>query len=104
MKTKAGRIFLNFTKLYAVGLAKEANGVEDIQRMELMQNSNPRYMLRQWMVRRAILNAEKDDLSEVRLLYKVLSAPLKPHPEAELAGCTRHVPGWSKQLVISCSS
>ena len=104
MKTKAGRIFKNFTKLYAERLAKEANSDEDTKRMELMQNSNPRYVLRQWMAQSAILKAEKDDFSEVRLLHKVLSTPFKAQPEAESAGYAGPVPGWSKQLVVSCSS
>jgi len=111
MKTKSGRIFKNFVKLYVERVAKEGidyykglNISEDSDRMDLMQKSNPRYVLRQWMAQSAILKAEKDDFSEVRLLHKILSNPFKIQQEAESAGYANPVPGWSKELVVSCSS
>ena len=105
IKTKAGRIFKNFTKMYIERLAKDGiSNSNDSDRMELMQKSNPRYVLRQWMAQSAISKAENDDFSEVRLLYKVLSNPFKTQKEAESAGYASPVPGWSKDLVVSCSS
>jgi len=105
MKTKGGRLFKNFVKLYAERLAKEGIKEEnDSERMERMQNANPRYILRQWMAQSAILKAENDDFSEVQSLLKVLSTPFKTQKEAESAGYANPVPGWSKDLVVSCSS
>ena len=107
MKTKAGagRIFKNFVKLYIERLAKEeVTEANDSERMERMQNANPRYILRQWMAQSAISKAENDDFSEVRLLLKVLSTPFKTQKEAESAGYANPVPGWSKDIVVSCSS
>ena len=69
-----------------------------------MQNANPRYILRQWMAQSAISKAENDDFSEVQSLLKVLSTPFKTQKEAESAGYANPVPGWSKDLVVSCSS
>ena len=105
IKTKSSRIFKNFVKLYVERLAKEGyDSSEDSIRMELMQKSNPRYILRQWMAQSAILKAEKGDFSEVRLLHKILSNPFRIQQEAESAGYANPVPGWSKELVVSCSS
>merc|ERR1712150_273078 len=107
MKTKAGagRIFKNFVKLYIERLAKEeVTEANDSERMERMQNANPRYILRQWMAQSAISKAENDDFSEVRLLLKVLSTPFKTQKEAESAGYANPVPGWSKDIIVSCSS
>ena len=105
MKTKGGRLFKNFVKLYVERLAKEGiNEENDSERMERMQNANPRYILRQWMAQSAISKAENDDFSEVQSLLKVLSTPFKTQKEAESAGYANPVPGWSKDLVVSCSS
>ena len=105
MKTKANRIFKNFIKLYTERLAKEdVNISNDSERNERMQKSNPRYVLRQWMAQSAILKAENDDFSEVRLLQKILSKPFNTQKDAEAAGYANPVPGWSKELVVSCSS
>ena len=105
MKTKGGRIFKNFVRMYVERLAKEdINEENDSERMEHMQNANPRYILRQWMAQSAILKAENDDFSEVQSLLKVLSSPFKTQKEAESAGYANPVPGWSKDLVVSCSS
>ena len=105
MKTKGGRIFKNFVRMYVERLAKEdINEDNDSERMEHMQNANPRYILRQWMAQSAILKAENDDFSEVQSLLKVLSSPFKTQKEAESAGYANPVPGWSKDLVVSCSS
>ena len=102
IKTKAPKLFNNFLTMYKDRLEKE--GCSDTDRMELMQGTNPRYILRQWMAQRSIEKAEKDDFSEVRLIQKVLKAPFKTQPEAESAGYAKPVPDWSKKLVLSCSS
>jgi uncharacterized protein YdiU (UPF0061 family) len=105
MKLKAKRIFKSFVKLYVERLQKEdLENYEDSVRMEHMQKANPRYILRQWMAQSAILKAEKDDFSEVRSMLKVLSNPYQIQKEAESAGYANPVPGWSKELVVSCSS
>jgi uncharacterized protein YdiU (UPF0061 family) len=65
---------------------------------------NLRYILRNWIAQSAIEKAEKDDFSQVQLLYKILSNPFVKNDEAEKVGFASPVPGWGKELVVSCSS
>ena len=83
VKAKAPN-FKAFLKLYKDRLNKESYD-EPSDRLELMQRTNPRYILRQWMAQRAIENAERDDFSEVRLIEKVLKTPFKSQPGSR--GC-----------------
>ena len=102
LKLGSTKRFKEFVKMYETRLMKEESSEE--KRMDLMQKMNPKYVLRNWMAQSAIEKAEKDDFSEVEILHKVLSQPFKSHPEADALGYTKPPPGWSKDLVVSCSS
>jgi len=43
----------------------------------LIQDANPRYILRNWVAQAAIEKAEQDDFSEVQFLLKLLQNPFR---------------------------
>jgi len=94
--------FQDFVEQYRLRLSQE--NLTDEQRMKRMCDTNPRYILRNWIAQQAIEKAEKGDFSEVKLLYEVLSTPYVKQDKAEQAGYANPVPEWSKELVVSCSS
>ena len=91
-------------KKFVDSYVKRLGDTDDTARMELMQRSNPRYILRNWLAQRAIEKAEEDDFSEVQKLLRVLKNPYKIQPEAEDSDYAKPPPGWSKELKVSCSS
>ena len=92
----------DFLRLYCERLEKE--DVKDEERLENMQKTNPRYILRNWMAQKAIEMAENDDFSEVNFLLDILREPFKVSRAAEQRGYAGRPPGWSKRLAVSCSS
>merc|ERR1711915_588434 len=60
--------------------------VDDMDRLERMQKANPRYILRNWIVQRAIEMAEMEDYSEVTFLLNLLYNPWKINKTAEEKG------------------
>ena len=73
-------------------------------RWKLMQQTNPRYVLRNWMAEQAIQQAEEGDLSVVHRLHRLLQDPFRVQTEAETAGYARPPPAWAQALRVSCSS
>ena len=92
----------DFLKLYCQRVEKENHS--DEERMEKMQQTNPRYILRNWMAQRAIEMAENNDFSEVKFLLELLRKPFQVNQKAEERGYAEKPPGWSKKLAVSCSS
>jgi len=78
--------------------------ISDCERMEAMQKTNPRYILRNWIAQEAIQRAEQDDFSEVRYLLNLLKNPYKINKEAEAKGYASPPPSWAGRLAVSCSS
>jgi len=78
--------------------------MSDCDRMEAMQKTNPRYILRNWIAQEAIQRAEQDDFSEVRFLLNLLKNPYKINREAEAKGYASAPPSWAGRLAVSCSS
>ncbi|KAM9308115.1 protein adenylyltransferase SelO-like [Gastrophryne carolinensis] len=76
----------------------------DSERRRRMMNTNPRYVLFNWMAESAVGKAEVNDFSEVRLLQRVLRRPFHRQEMAELAGYSHKPPPWAKNLKVSCSS
>lgn len=74
------------------------------QRMERMQLTNPRYVLRNYMAEGAIRLAEAGDFSELHALHYALGKPFKLQHAAEHKGYASRPPQWSRQLRVSCSS
>lgn len=74
--------------------------------MSRMQNANPKFILRNYLVQEAIEDAEAGDLGRIRRLYERLQSPYADHPDDE-RWCQKrppwadHKPGCS---MLSCSS
>jgi serine/tyrosine/threonine adenylyltransferase len=69
---------------------------------DLMQKSNPEYILRNHLGEEAIQKAKAKDFSEVERLHTLLSAPYAAQEGMEAyAGFP---PDWASQIEISCSS
>jgi uncharacterized protein YdiU (UPF0061 family) len=67
-----------------------------------MLNSNPAFVLRNYLGESAIQAAKSKDFSEVSRLLKLLESPFDEHPGFEhYAGFP---PDWASQIEISCSS
>lgn len=74
--------------------------------MTRMQNANPKFILRNYLVQEAIEDAEAGDLGRIRRLYERLQSPYADHPD-DGRWCQKrppwadHKPGCS---MLSCSS
>jgi uncharacterized protein YdiU (UPF0061 family) len=66
---------------YRARLASE--GSDDAERRERMDRVNPQYVLRTHLAQRAIEAAERDDFSEVDMLFRVLQRPFEMQPGAD---------------------
>ena len=74
-----------------------------VERKAAMLNSNPKYVLRNYMAEIAIRKAEDEqDYSEIDRMLKLLQSPFDEHPECE--EYAKHPPAWSQTLSVSCSS
>jgi uncharacterized protein YdiU (UPF0061 family) len=66
---------------YRTRLMQESNS--DAERAALMNQMNPKFILRNHLAQRAIQMAQQDDFSEVNRLQRVLSRPFDEQPEFE---------------------
>ncbi|BEI35407.1 YdiU family protein [Polynucleobacter sp. HIN6] len=76
--------------------------LSDFDRQSAILNTNPKFILRNYLAQRAIELAQQDDFSEVQKLLQILENPFAEQPEHE----TYSAPP-SKELediVLSCSS
>jgi hypothetical protein len=72
-------------------------------RMELMQRSNPKYILRNYLAEQAIRMAEDEgDYSEIERLLQLLKHPYDDQPA--MARYAAYPPSWAEQISVSCSS
>lgn len=92
----------DFLKAYAERI-KELN-VDDSERLESMQATNPRYILRNWIAQEAIQRAEESDYSEVQFQLELFKNPFKINKAAEAKGYASPPPKWAGKLAVSCSS
>jgi uncharacterized protein YdiU (UPF0061 family) len=68
----------------------------------LMRQTNPKYVLRNYLGELAIRAAKEKDFTMVAKLLAVMERPFDEHPEFEsFAGLP---PDWASQIEISCSS
>ena len=75
----------------------------DNARKARMDQCNPKYILRNYLVQVAIQRAtEQQDYSEIDRLLALLRHPFTEQPEME--GYASPPPDWGKHLVLSCSS
>ncbi|MGB6018579.1 MAG: YdiU family protein [Sulfurimonadaceae bacterium] len=85
---------------YGMRLAKEESVTE--QRHKQMLATNPKYVLKNYMLQYAIDKADRGDYSGVEELLTLARAPFDEHPEMEsFAGVS---PKSVKNLKLSCSS
>ena len=76
--------------------------VDQAQAADLMQKSNPRFVLRNHLGETVIRAAQGGDFAPVQQMLAVLQAPYDSHPaHADWAGFP---PGWASTIEISCSS
>ncbi|XP_069068448.1 protein adenylyltransferase SelO-like, partial [Pleurodeles waltl] len=98
------KLFSKWVAMYLLRL-KSHSSDSDAERRRRMLNTNPRYILRNWMAESAVRRAEDNDFSEkVRLLHHVLQQPFRKQAVAEKAGYASRPPSWAKDLKVSCSS
>ena len=71
-------------------------------RSSLMNQVNPKFILRNYLAQNAIEEAEKGDFSEVTRLMGVLLHPYDSQPEHE--EYADDPPDWARHLDLSCSS
>ncbi len=72
------------------------------ERQSLMENSNPKFVLRNYLTQRAIEQAQNGDFSEVDRLLELLRHPFDE--QADWEDYASFPPDWGKNLEISCSS
>lgn len=74
----------------------------DAERQVAMNNTNPRYVLRNYMALIAIENARAGDYSKIDRQLKILLAPFDEHPD--MAHYAESPPDWDGGIQVSCSS
>lgn len=81
----------------------DAEDSDDETRSADMLQTNPKFILRNYMAEIAIKKArDEQDYSEIDALMQLMQAPYDEHPEyAHYAG---HPPDWAQSLSVSCSS
>ncbi|XP_035765841.1 selenoprotein O1 isoform X2 [Neolamprologus brichardi] len=89
LKTKQAEDWTSWITQYRKRLARELEGQSDVQavqeeRVRVMDSTNPRVILRNYIAQNAIEAAEKGDFSEVQRVLKVLEKPFSSQPGLEL--------------------
>ncbi|PSW21570.1 YdiU family protein [Photobacterium sanctipauli] len=80
----------------------DAEEQNDEARLTLMNQHNPKFILRNYLAQQAIDAAEQGDYTMIEKLLTVLATPFDEH--AELDDLAQRPPEWGKHLEISCSS
>ncbi|XP_072241557.1 selenoprotein O1 isoform X2 [Leuresthes tenuis] len=88
LKAKQAEEWSSWIKRYRKRLAHELEGQSDVQavqeeRVRVMDSSNPRVVLRNYIAQNAIEAAENGDFSEVQRVLKVLEKPFSSQPGLE---------------------
>ncbi len=95
-----GHDFAEWFDSYHKRLEQEKTAPE--QRRQNMRATNPKYILRNYLVQTAIEQAEQGNFSEIDKLLELLNNPFcdQPHFDSYAA----EPPEWGRHLEISCSS
>ncbi len=87
------------------GLVRQS-GLQDDERKQLMNSTNPKFVLRNYLAQQAIDGLEQGDDSILRDLMKAMQAPYEEQPEYDQY-CKKR-PEWARQRpgcsMLSCSS
>uniref|UniRef100_A0A3Q3BSH3 Selenoprotein O n=2 Tax=Kryptolebias marmoratus TaxID=37003 RepID=A0A3Q3BSH3_KRYMA len=89
LKTRQAEEWSSWLTRYRKRLARELEGQSDVQatqeeRVRVMDSTNPRVVLRNYIAQNAIEAAENSDFSEVQRVLKVLQKPFSSQPGLEL--------------------
>lgn len=89
LRTKQAEDWTSWITQYRKRLARELEGQSDAQavqeeRVRVMDSTNPRVILRNYIAQNAIEAAENGDFSEVQRVLKVLEKPFSSQPGLEL--------------------
>jgi uncharacterized protein YdiU (UPF0061 family) len=87
-------------RAYRARLARETAG--DDARRAAMRTTNPRFVLRNWVVQEAILAAEQGNDELVRDVFAAVRRPFDDEPRFD--HWASPPPEWAKHLEVSCSS
>eukprot|EP00127_Corallochytrium_limacisporum_P004634 Clim_evm9s171 gene=Clim_evmTU9s171 len=74
------------------------------ERRQILNASNPQYVLRQHLAQRAIAEAEAGDYTFLRKLQSVMEDPFTKLPESDDQIFGEKKPEWAETLCVSCSS
>lgn len=92
--------FEHWAEKYRLRLHQENS--QDQPRQALMRQTNPKYILRNYLAQQAIEKAQAKDFSEIERLLAVLSQPFAEQPDRQVYAA--EPPDWSQHLSVSCSS
>ena len=90
----------NWLELYDARLARETRTQQN--RQETMLKTNPKYVLKNYMLQDAINLAQKGDFSMVETLLYIAAHPYDELPEFE--DFAKETPEEHKNICLSCSS
>ncbi|ULR29618.1 YdiU family protein [Dickeya fangzhongdai] len=93
-------VFDDWFSAYRQRLALES--VDDAERQRRMKQTNPRYVLRNYLAQQAIAQAEREDIGLLGRLHRALRQPYAE--QSDMADLSALPPTWGKHLEISCSS
>ena len=71
---------------------------------QIMQSSNPHYILRNHMLQKAIELAERNDFTEVERLFMLLKLPFTKQVNLETTADLVPLPSDQPEIMVSCSS
>ncbi|KAH7951846.1 hypothetical protein HPB52_014047 [Rhipicephalus sanguineus] len=79
------KMWTDWIEAYCKRLTTDVEGVKDLQalqdeRVHVMNNNNPRFVLRNYIAQQAIDAAEKGDYNEARKVLKILQRPFSDDP------------------------
>jgi uncharacterized protein YdiU (UPF0061 family) len=67
-----------------------------------MNNTNPKFILRNYMAQEVIEAAEESNYLELETLIKIITNPFEEHEDFQ--SFAERSPEWAKDIEISCSS
>ena len=72
------------------------------EKLVLMNNTNPKFILRNYMAQEVIEAAEESNYLELETLIKIITNPFEEHEDFQ--SFAERSPEWAKDIEISCSS
>ena len=72
------------------------------EKLVLMNNTNPKFILRNYMAQEVIEAAEESNYLKLEMLIKIITNPFEEHEDFQ--NFAERSPEWAKDIEISCSS